>query len=45
MEIIGVDYHSGDQYIEFVDIQTGECAWRIPPVSGASLEEIPGVLL
>jgi transposase len=28
MIIIGVDYHPGDQYIAFVDTQTGECGER-----------------
>ena len=28
MMIIGVDYHPGDQYIAFVDTETGECGER-----------------
>jgi len=28
MVMIGVDYHPSDQYIAFVDIETGECGER-----------------
>jgi transposase len=28
MLIIGVDYHPSDQYIAFVDTETGECSER-----------------
>jgi transposase len=28
MSIVGVDYHPSDQYIAFVDTETGECGER-----------------
>ena len=28
MVMIGIDYHPSDQYIAFVDIETGECGER-----------------
>jgi transposase len=28
MMIIGVDYHPSDQYVAFVDTETGECGER-----------------
>jgi hypothetical protein len=32
MVMIGIDYHPSDQYIAFVDIETGECGeWRLDP--------------
>jgi hypothetical protein len=44
MVIIGVDYHPSDQYIAFVDPETGECGERRLVQVPIRSEPTPGFL-